>query len=87
MEKIIKKFMKYFIIGGAKVLAKTRLGRYGIDQFLNSAMSAHQVIRHGEVELALVGDEASHDADTEGGATGDDEAGDDGGGQQEVEHH
>ena len=37
----------------AKVLAKTRLGRYGIDQFLNSAMSAHQVIRHGEVELAF----------------------------------
>jgi FkbM family methyltransferase len=53
LKEIIKKFMKHFMIGSARVLAKTRSGRYAIDQFLNSAMSSHQIIRHGEAELAF----------------------------------
>lgn len=54
MRKIIKKFVKYSVIGVARILAKTRVGRYAIEQFLNSAMSTHQIVRHGQVELSFV---------------------------------
>lgn len=46
--------MKNSVAGVAKILVNTRLGRYAIDQFLNSAMSSHQIVRHGEAELAFV---------------------------------
>lgn len=54
MKKIVKKFVKGVVDGVAKTLVKTRLGRYAIDQFLNSAMNLHENIRHGEAELAFV---------------------------------
>jgi len=54
MGKIIKKFVKESVAGVASILAKTRFGRFAIEQLLNSARSTHQIVRHGQVELAFV---------------------------------
>lgn len=37
MKRIIKKFITGSVTGFSKVLVKTRLGRYAIDQLLNFA--------------------------------------------------
>ena len=54
LKKNIKKFMKDSMTGVAKILVKSRLGRYAIDQFLNSAMNSYQIVHHGDAELALI---------------------------------
>ena len=42
------------MVGITKLLVKNRLGRYAIDQFLNSTMSSHKIVRHGSTEIAFV---------------------------------
>jgi len=54
LKNNFKKFIKYSISTVISFFVKTRLGRYVLDQFSNSAMSSQQVIRHGGVELAFV---------------------------------
>lgn len=46
--------MKDSMTGVAKILVKSRLGRYAINQFLNSAMNSYQIVHHGDAELAFI---------------------------------
>ena len=46
--------MKEFITVAAKILVKSRLGKYASDQILNSAMNSYQIVHHGDAKLAFV---------------------------------
>lgn len=56
MKKNIKTFMKGFITGVAKILVKSRLGKYAINQFLNFAMKSYQIVHHGDAKKAAFRD-------------------------------
>jgi FkbM family methyltransferase len=53
VKTVIKKGLKSIIAGGVNLLVKTKLGRYGVDQVLSSAMDAKTLVHHRQYEFAF----------------------------------
>ena len=53
MLKNFKKFIKTLVANFVRLISKTKLGVYGFEQVLNTAMQMTQSVKHGQTELVF----------------------------------
>ena len=53
MLKNFKKFIKTLVANFVRLISKTKLGAYGFEQALNTAMQMTQSVKHGQTELVF----------------------------------
>ena len=53
MLKKLKIFIKTLVADFVRLISKTKIGVYGFEQVLNTAMQATQSVKHGQTELVF----------------------------------